>query len=120
MDFGARPAAFTLLRLGTWATSMSTPKAASNAGFLILKMAQDISPMTDEPTRAIVKSMGWHGRNDKKKFRAVIEFPDGPPGWPISIVWQGWPINITFVEPEKLGRHLKSTDPTDLTPKVQS
>lgn len=43
--------------------------------------------------RCKVKRMGFEGK--RKVFRAVIEFPDGPPKWPFNVVWQNWDVLIT-------------------------
>jgi hypothetical protein len=45
----------------------------------------------------IVRSIGWGVDEDGcKVFRAIVEYPDGPPGddLPINICWTGQPVKI--------------------------
>lgn len=48
-------------------------------------------------TKAVVTRLGW---DEHEKFSARIEFPDGPPDWPISIGWGDRPVYICLVPPE--------------------
>lgn len=43
--------------------------------------------------------MGWKKAKSGDKFQAIIEFPDGPPMWPLSVVWEGWPVWMVIEPP---------------------
>jgi hypothetical protein len=47
-----------------------------------------------------VMYVGWlpDGPYGCAGFRAVIEFPSGPPNMPASVVWRGTPVRIEIVE----------------------
>jgi hypothetical protein len=50
----------------------------------------------------IVTSMGWTGPQNKQKFRAIVEFPNGPPHLPVAMVWEHWPVNIVRTDDDPL------------------
>jgi len=56
--------------------------------------------MSEVEARIIFKRMGWEGKGEKKKFYAVLNFPDGGPGLPVSVVWDGAPIMARFSLPQ--------------------
>jgi hypothetical protein len=41
-------------------------------------------------------AMGWKRRKSGDKFRIEIEL-DGPPQWPINVVWKSTPITLTIM-----------------------
>jgi hypothetical protein len=51
---------------------------------------------TYEPGDGVVRFIGWSecGDSGVSVFRAIIEFPHGPPDLPASIVWDRQPVKI--------------------------
>jgi hypothetical protein len=50
--------------------------------------------MSDETTGRATR-MGWKRRKSGDKFEVVIEL-DKPPGWPIDVVWNATPIQLSL------------------------
>ena len=50
--------------------------------------------------RVIVKKLGWAEDEDGSYFRAECVFPDGPPSWPIRLVWDRTPMLLSLDAPE--------------------
>lgn len=47
----------------------------------------------------IVRSIGWVGEDGQQVFRAVIEYPNGPPDdLSFNAVWDARPVRIVIVE----------------------
>lgn len=47
--------------------------------------------------KAKITRIGWGGRPER--FTALVEFPDGPPDWPISVVLCDRPVYMSLVPP---------------------
>ena len=64
--------------------------------------AKDAGPQPGGPVyeagdaRAV--RLGWMKFDDEQteSFRVVLEFPQGPPKLPMSVVWQGTPLTISI------------------------
>jgi len=68
---------------------------------------RDLPP---EVTRGRVTRMGWKKYKSGDRFQAVIEFPDGPPHWPLDVVWKAKPILLAI---EAEGRAVPSAQGTN-------
>jgi len=49
--------------------------------------------MSDD-NHGIIILMGWRKIRGKDVFRAVVEFPNGPPHIPVGVVWDRRPVDI--------------------------
>lgn len=59
-----------------------------------------------EDRYGLVTLMGWRKVRKKEIFRAIVEFPNGPPNIPLGVVWDRRPVDIverkgTLPEPPK-------------------
>lgn len=55
----------------------------------------DASPIT--PGCGIVRRIGWEKDEETgaEVFRAIIDFPNGPPNLLFSTIWDRKPVNVT-------------------------
>lgn len=60
----------------------------------------DDKPYVTDPTfpegLGIVRRMGWHNLKRERRFRLIIEFPNGPPSLPIGTVWNKLPVSVAL------------------------
>lgn len=53
--------------------------------------------MSDTEKFGIVRAIGWGEFDGREGFRAIVEFPDGPPDLPFSVIWNAQPVRIVPV-----------------------
>jgi len=60
------------------------------------KLAQPTGPTYAQGQGRVIYA-GWlpEGHWGVAGFRAIVEFPHGPPDWPWSVIWEGTPVTLT-------------------------
>lgn len=49
----------------------------------------------------LITSLGWDIDEDGRKFfRAIVEFPEGPPPIPPTVIWKSRPVRIEINAPQ--------------------
>lgn len=58
--------------------------------------------MSDWPEgMGIVRKIGWEKVRGKEVFRAIVDFPNGPPSLHYVTIWDRHPVELKEYEPPK-------------------
>ena len=50
----------------------------------------------------VIRRFGWdRDESGKLVFRAVVDYPDGPPDLPFAVIWHSLPVRIVEVKSER-------------------